>query len=143
EMVHLAFPLVDDTHRWLAEGMATYIEPIGRMRTGIISPERVWSDLVKNLPDGLPKPGDRGLDHTHTWGRTYWGGALFCLLADLQIRTETGGRSSLETALRGALAAGGDVRATWTLDEMLKAADRATGVDALTGLHEPLGPAPA
>src|SRR5207249_11869616 len=135
EMVHLAFPLVDDTHRWLAEGMATYIEPIGRMRTGIISPERVWSDLVKNLPDGLPKPGDRGLNHTHTWGRTYWGGALFCLLADIEIRRRTQGRRGLVDALRGILAAGGNDQTDWSIERALHEGDRAVGVPVLEELY--------
>jgi len=71
------FQLLDNTHRWLGEGLATYIEPLGRIRTGSLTPERVWRDLVLGLPQGEPQPGDQGLDVTHTWGRTYWGGRFF------------------------------------------------------------------
>jgi hypothetical protein len=41
---------------------------------------------------GEPGPGDGGLDDTDSWGRTYWGGALFCLLADVRFRERTGNR---------------------------------------------------
>lgn len=101
EMVHLTFPLVKDKYNWLTEGIATYAEPIGRMRQGIISKERVWLDLVDGLPKGQPRYGDRGLNNTHTWGRTYWGGAIYCLVADIEIRKASKNRYGLEHALRG------------------------------------------
>jgi hypothetical protein len=34
EMVHLAFPSVDEKHHWIEEGIATYVEPIARIRVG-------------------------------------------------------------------------------------------------------------
>jgi hypothetical protein len=67
----------------------------------------VWRDLIEGLPHGLPRAGDRGLDFTPTWGRTYWGGAMYCLLADVEIRKRTGNRHGLQDALRGVLAGGG------------------------------------
>src|SRR6266849_1447581 len=89
EMVHYAFPSVSAEHHWIEEGIATYVEPIARLEAGQIRAVKVWGDLVNGLPFGLPRSGDEGLDHTHTWGRTYWGGAMFCLLADVRIRRET------------------------------------------------------
>src|SRR4029077_9648918 len=67
EMVHFAFPRLDESPQWLEEGLATYVEPIGRVRTGSLTRERVWGDLVHGLPQGLPKAGDQGLDVTHSW----------------------------------------------------------------------------
>ena len=93
EMVHLAFPSVPDEHHWIEEGIATYVEPIARAQVGDLSPEIVWRELVDGLPKGLPAPGDHGLDNTHTWGRTYWGGALFCLMADIEIHRRTNNHS--------------------------------------------------
>jgi hypothetical protein len=55
ELMHLAFPVVSHHKRWLSEGIATYVEPIGRMRIGNLSPEEVWGDLLTNLPKGLPR----------------------------------------------------------------------------------------
>ena len=89
EMTHLALPDVEDSHLWLAEGIAVYVEPVARVQAGDLTAEKIWGDMVRDMPKGLPQAGDRGLDHTPTWGRTYWGGAMFCLLADVEIRKET------------------------------------------------------
>src|SRR6478672_4294271 len=81
EFVHLALPELADEHDWLQEGAATYVEPLARAYAGQLSAERVWAKFVLQMPNGLPGAKDRGLDYTSTWARTYWGGALFCLVA--------------------------------------------------------------
>jgi hypothetical protein len=135
EMVHLAFPSVDEKHHWIEEGIATYVEPIARIRAGYLTADQMWLDLVRDMPQGLPQVGDRGLDHTHTWGRTYWGGALFCLLADIEIRRQTNNAKGLEHALRGILDAGGDIRKEWNLEDALRTGDSAVGVSVLQPLY--------
>src|SRR5581483_1246670 len=72
EMIHLALPNLRERHHWLEEGIATYVEPIARARTGLITAAEAWDGMLDGMPQGLPRPGDHGLDHTHTWGRTYW-----------------------------------------------------------------------
>jgi hypothetical protein len=133
EMLHLGFPSLPRQHIWLAEGIATYVEPIARARAGNLSPEAVWRGLLRGAPHGLPGPADEGLDKTHTWGRTYWGGALFCLLADLEIRERTQNRHSLDDALRAVLDQGGNITARWDIARVLDVGDAATG---LTVLHD-------
>jgi hypothetical protein len=135
EMIHLAFPSVDEKHHWIEEGIATYVEPIARIQAGNLKAEQMWLDLVRDMPQGLPQVGDRGLDHTHTWGRTYWGGALFCLLADVEIRRQTNNGKGLEHALRGILDAGGDIRRELNLEEALRIGDRSVGVNVLEPLY--------
>jgi hypothetical protein len=135
EMVHLAFPSVDENHHWIEEGIATYVEPIARIQAGHLTAERMWLDLVRDMPQGLPQVGDRGLDHTHSWGRTYWGGALFCLLADIEIRRKTNNSRGLQHALRGILDAGGDIRKDWSLEDALSAADHAVGLNVVQPLY--------
>jgi len=139
EMVHLGIPNLPRAHRWLEEGIATYVEPLARARAGTLTVEEVWAGLVKGLPNGLPQARDLGLDRTHTWGRTYWGGALFCFLADLEIRERTRNRRSLDDALRGILAAGGDIAVSWPLERLLSEGDRAAGVPVLKELHARMG----
>jgi len=135
EMVHLAFPSVPRAHHWIEEGLATYVEPLARLEIGEVTPERVWLDLVNGLPNGLPQTGDRGLDLTPTWGRTYWGGALFCLLAELKIRRRTNDAKGLRDALRGILAAGGRMTKRWPLEKALAEGDRALGIEVLMPLY--------
>lgn len=142
EMVHLAVPSVPQRSHWLEEGIATYVEPIARARLGQLSDEKVWADMLDGMPNGLPKPGDRGLDRTPTWGRTYWGGALFCLLADVEIRSRTGNRKGLMDALRGVLTAGGSIEKDESVDAVFAAGDRAIGLPILASLYARMGSAP-
>ena len=90
ELVHMALASLPDSQHWLEEGIATYVEPIARSQAGRLGTERVWADMLGGMWHGEPEAFDRGLDHTHTWGRTYWGGALFCLVADVEIRQADG-----------------------------------------------------
>ena len=136
EMVHLTFPSMADEHHWIEEGIATYVEPIGRIQAGQMEPAEMWRDLVRDMPKGEPRAGDKGLDHTHTWGRTYWGGALYCLRADVEIRRQTQNAKGLEDALRGILDAGGDIREDWELRKALETGDRTTGTHVLMNLYE-------
>jgi hypothetical protein len=142
EMIHLALPSLADRHHWLEEGLATYVEPIARARAGILTPERAWADLVDGLPQGQPEAGDRGLDHTPTWGRTYWGGALFCLRADVAIRQRTDNQRGLEHALRAILAAGGSIDRDWQIERVIEVGDGAVGVPVLRELYEEMGSSP-
>jgi hypothetical protein len=132
ELVHMAFPSLPDDQHWMEEGLATYIEPIARVQTGELTAKRIWHDMLDGMPKGEPQPGDEGLDRTHTWGRTYWGGALFCLVADVQIRVATHNRKGLEDALRGIVTAGGTIDHDWPLSRALDIGDTATGTHVLT-----------
>jgi hypothetical protein len=143
EMVHLAFPSVQRRHHWIEEGLATYVEGIARVQAGRMRADELWAGMVDGMPNGLPKDGDRGLDHTPTWGRTYWGGALFCLLADVGIRDRTGNRKGLQDALRAILAAGGNMETTWPITKAFRLGDAATGVPVLMTLYREMRDAPA
>ncbi len=136
EMVHLAYPDQDHKHHWIEEGLATYIEPLCGVGTGRTTPEELWGVMLEKLPLGLPEPGDQGLDRTHTWGRTYWGGALFCLVADIELRKATDNRKGLRDAMRGLVAAGGRMSWSWPMRKALRVADAATGTTVLWDLYE-------
>jgi hypothetical protein len=139
EMTHLALPDVEDSHLWLAEGIAVYVEPVARVQAGDLTAEKIWGDMVRDMPKGLPQAGDRGLDHTPTWGRTYWGGAMFCLLADVEIRKETNNAKGLQQALRGILDAGGDHEKDWNdwpIKRIFSVGDKATGTTVLADLYK-------
>jgi hypothetical protein len=134
EMIHLAFPSMTRNHHWIEEGISVYVEPIARVQAGQLSAERMWHDVVRDMPQGEPAPGDEGLDHTHTWGRTYWGGAMFCLVADVRIRQQTHNQKGLQDALRGILAAG-NITQDWDIERALTVGDKATGTTVLVDLY--------
>src|SRR5258708_7213346 len=108
EMVHLALPDLEDRYAWLSEGLAVYVEPVARVQAGDLSAKEIWTAMMRDMPKGLPQAGDRGLDNTDTWGRKYWGGAMFALFADVGIRKATGNRLGLQDAMRGIITAGGN-----------------------------------
>ncbi|HVN93135.1 MAG TPA: hypothetical protein VMT38_05545 [Terracidiphilus sp.] len=144
ELTHMAFPDMpsnpdnrwgDSPQHWIEEGLATYVEPIARVMVGDMTANEMWTETVRDMPQGEPQPGDEGLDHTHTWGRTYWGGAMFCQVADVEIREQTQNRFGLQDALRAIVAAGGTIDHDWTLPQALAIGDRATGTHVLTDLY--------
>ncbi|MBC8007217.1 MAG: hypothetical protein H7X76_04125 [Prolixibacteraceae bacterium] len=142
EMVHLAMPDFAQRHAWLEEGLATYVEPIARVQVGQLTEKKIWRDMLQDMPKGLPAAGDQGLDNTHTWGRTYWGGALFYLLADVRIRERTGNRAGLQDALRAIVANGGNVEVSWDVRRTLAMGDRATGTNVLIELYDEMRATP-
>ena len=143
EMVHLALPRVPRAQRWLHEGAATYIEAVARARAGLLDPDDVWKSWVRQMPLGQPRDGDRGLDHTPTWGRTYWGGALFFLQGDLRLRQRGAPGRGLQQALQGVLAAGGDYRVVWDAQRILATADAALGQTTLSEMYARMKDEPA
>ncbi len=142
EMTHLALPDTGEEHAWLSEGLATYVEGVARVQAGNRSEMDVWAEELRSMPRGLPQDGDRGLDHTHTWGRTYWGGAMFCLLADVDIRRRTHNRYGLQEALRAVLRASGGLAADWPIERVLRTGDAAVGTTSLADLYTRMKDAP-
>lgn len=143
EMIHLAFPSMEDDQHWIEEGISTYVEPVARAREGGMTVKEVWQTFVRDMPKGQPQPGDQGLDNTHTWGRTYWGGALFCLLADVRIHERTKNRKGLDDALRGINHGGGNINEDWNIERTLALGDKATGTTVLRDLYQAMRDKPA
>jgi hypothetical protein len=135
EMIHLALPDTGEQHAWLSEGIATYVEGVARVQAGNRSEADVWAEELRAMPRGLPQADDRGMDHTHTWGRTYWGGAMFCLLADVKIHQRSANRQGLQEALRAILAQSGGLAADWPIEKVLRSGDAATGTTVLEELY--------
>ena len=100
ELIHLSFPQGPEAAS-LGRGGPGRLRRVGFAGTG--GRRRADGDVAAFLRRHAERPsgqGDRGLDFTPTWGRTYWGGALFYLLADIDIIRRTGGEKSLQDALR-------------------------------------------
>lgn len=142
EMLHATFPDLTDEHRWMQEGLSTYLEKVVRVRADNITEENMWSRLSASMHHGRPRAGDRGLARTHTWGRTYWGGALFWMMADIELRTQTHNRASLDTALLHIASTGANARQMWEPAQVCEACDRGTGTSTLSQLYERMAMAP-
>lgn len=142
EMTHLALPDLGDRGNWLSEGLAVYIEGIAREQSGNRSAEDVFAEQMQQMPKGMPQPGDEGLDRTHSWGRTYWGGAMFCFLADVEIHRRTHDRFGLQDAMRAVARKSGGLAADWPISRVLSTADEATGTTVLQDLYAQMAERP-
>jgi hypothetical protein len=135
EMTHLALPDVGDEQNWFSEGLAVYVEGISREQAGNRSQQDIFLEQMRQMPRGMPQPGDEGLDHTHTWARTYWGGAMFCFLADVKIHQQTHNRMGLQDAMRAVAKASGGLGTDWPITRVFATADEATGTHVLAELY--------
>jgi hypothetical protein len=135
EMTHLAVPDMGESQNWFSEGLAVYVEGIARVQAGNRSQEDVFTEQLRQMPRGMPQPGDQGLDHTHTWARTYWGGDMFCFLADVEIHRRTGNRLGLQDAMRAVARASGGLAADWPINRVFAVADEATGTRVLAQMY--------
>lgn len=142
EMIHLAVPELPPSQHWFEEGVATYLEPFTRARGGKRSAEEVWRELTRDYPQGQPREGEGGIDDTRTWARTYYGGALFCLVADVGIARATQGRKSLRDAFKGTVARGHSILEGSNLEHFARQLDRAVGVDVVAPLYAQWAHAP-
>ncbi|WP_422000859.1 hypothetical protein [Reyranella sp.] len=135
ELIHTGMPFIRDARgrgTWFMEGAATYVEPIIRARAGWKTEEEVWHEWIANMPRGV---GAFSVGLAQAQGaQNYWGGAIFMLLADLDLRRATDGRMGLEDCLAGALASGLDGPRRVGLGEYAAACDRATGTRVMTEL---------
>ena len=137
ELFHLGFPTFRGEGRWLGEGLATYYEPILRARAGWTTEPEVYRQFARNMPRGMPARGSSGgLAQRDDLDSIYWGGALFCLAADVRIREETRGKHSLDDVVRAALARGGDATKVWTVAEVVRLGDQVTGTTVLSEMYD-------
>lgn len=135
EMVHCALPDLPRRALWLQEGNATYVEPIARAMVGQLAVTEVWRQALVGMRKGLPQVGDAGLDGTRVWGRLYWGGAIFWLLAEIAIYRDTRGARSLRDVLRHINRSSGGNAAIWEPEQLVAVGDRAIGGSTLGRLY--------
>jgi predicted metalloprotease with PDZ domain len=137
ELFHLGCPSFVGEGRWLEEGLATYYEPILRERAGWLTEEDLWSHFMREMPRGLRSVGDPPrLEDRDDIDSTYWGGALFALLADVRIRMATGNARSLDDVVRAVLARAGDATHAARVADFFRVGDEATGTHELTAVYE-------
>ena len=139
EMIHLSLPHLSSNHSWMHEGLAVYVESIARVQAGHLTERQIWSDFIKAMPQGLLPDENKGLDHSPGWGATYWGGALFYLLADIEIRKKTNNRFGLQQALQQINRKGGDYMVSWTPEKIFSVADEVSGQSILQTLYHHYG----
>jgi hypothetical protein len=125
ELFHIGVPSFYREGKWFDEGLATYFEPIIRVRAGLYDAASAWRDFALEMPRALPALTRDGLEHVRNYTGLYWGGAIYCLSADIAARTQSQGQLGLEDGVRRVFSLGGHAWDVWSLDKTLRTADGA------------------
>jgi len=130
ELFHLGVPSFYGEGKWLDEGLATYYEPIIRVRAGLYTEAQMWDELERSLPQGMPAYTQLGLEQASDFRGIYWGGAIACLVADVEARKRNVTRG-LEVGLIALRKAGGNASEVWSLKDAIASIDDALGEPTL------------
>lgn len=133
EFSHFLHPATDPGATWLTEGLATYYQEVLRARSGALSEEALWAELLEGFARGREQAGAWGLQaesdamaRTHRYQRVYWTGAAVCFLADVELRRQTRGALSLDALVRALHARATDPTRVWPLRDLTGLFDEAS-----------------
>ena len=141
ELSHLWLPRPNGQGRWLAEGIATYLQEVLRARCGLQSADVSWARVRDGLERGrrsgtgrVLSNESRHMNRTGAYYRVYWAGTAFALEADLRLRRESGGRMTLLRALALAQPRLSTFRELVSADQVLAVLDEVAGSSFLATL---------
>ena len=99
-----------NTNSWFSEGFTEYYSNIALVRTGLITEKEYLQKLAYQFArlytsqsvtkNGQPNLMEAGNDKVVNWHLIYGGGASIAFMLDVEIRTRTNGRQSLDDFMR-------------------------------------------
>jgi hypothetical protein len=104
EFSHLLHPFVQREDAWLSEGLATYLQEVLRVRAGMLRADDAWRRLYEGAALGRDADGSlssetQRMQYAGNYRTVYWAGAAIALMVDVELRKQSQGRESLDTAL--------------------------------------------
>jgi hypothetical protein len=109
ELAHLLIPYRGWGGTWFSEGLATYYQGFMQARSGILTEQQAWQSLYDGFMRGRAETQFDGralrdvsaaMREDGGFMRVYWSGAWYFLAIDIRLRQQSGGRHTLDTALR-------------------------------------------
>ena len=143
ELAHLLIPYQGWGDAWFSEGLASYYQNLLQARSGIISEQQMWQRLYEGFMRGRADSSFDGdaletvsasLRHKGGFMRVYWSGAWYFLAADLALRSQSGGRLSLDRALEKLNSCCAEQ--SLSVATMVHVLDDLNGVDIFVRLYE-------
>ncbi len=135
EFAHLLIPFPGNDDIWFTEGFASYYQYLLQSRAGVISEREAWQELLDGFRRGETDRNGRNRSlrslSPNMWQeraqkRVYWTGAAFFLRVDTRLRTESGGRHSLDSALAEFHECCMESRRRWNAQELVEALGEAS-----------------
>ena len=134
EMSHLFLPFIDARDAWLYEGVPTYLQNVLMARGGATSVEEGWQRMQAGFQRGARTAPDMNLARANErvgyngiYLRVYWAGAAMMLAGDLQLRSQSGGVQSLDSALERLARCCASQAQRWSGQEIISRLDELTG----------------
>ena len=128
EFAHTLLPFVGA--QWVSEGFSGYYQNVLLARGGIYSEQQAWQHLVNSFgraADVKNPPSPNETSDRPFWEvrmLLYWSGAALALMADAEIRFETGNAGSLDSVLATLAKCCLPSGHTWTSRELFIALDQ-------------------
>jgi hypothetical protein len=144
ELSHLLLPYVRSQDAWLSEGLASYYQGIVRARSGIIPPKEAWQRMHSSFKRArdwsargatLAQATER-MFRDGGYMRVYWSGAAMLLMADVRLRSQSGGRQSLDTVLEAFGRCCLDPDVEWTARKVFDRFDEISGTTVFRELYD-------
>lgn len=132
ELLHHGMPFIREP--WMGEGFVTYYTDLLMGRAGKRDEVAAWEHLADGFARG--NRGGRGfslqdtsarMHEIYAYARVYWGGAAVAFLIDVALREDSGGKVTMDDAMRQLRTCCGDADKRW------KAADLLTHLDTWYG----------
>jgi predicted metalloprotease with PDZ domain len=140
EFSHLLLPHVSTRDRWLSEGLASYYQNVLRARHGILTGQQAWQLLHDGFKRGQRNTNGGTLAEAARSGRgstmrVYWSGAALMLMADTELRAQTDGQLSLDSALARLQDCCMSNDRSWRARDLMAQLDRLTGREVFSSLY--------
>lgn len=129
EFSHMMVPYLHSEYRWISEGLAQYYQNVLLTRAGAYEEQEAWQKIYAGLergrqsrPELSPNAAASGSVRSARM-KVYWSGAALALMADVNLREQSGGEESLDTVLRDFQACCLPSRVAWTGPEFFQKLD--------------------
>jgi hypothetical protein len=105
EFSHLLLPRISYKQRWISEGFASYYQNVLMARSGHYTTEQALRKLSEGFARGRASRPELSPNEAAQEGvskaryKIYWSGAAIALLADVELRQQSGGKESLDVVL--------------------------------------------
>jgi hypothetical protein len=145
ELSHLFLPFVNRRDAWFSEGLATYYQNLLRARTGQYTEQQAWQKMLEGFQRGIKqtngsqytlKEATRRMHRDRAYMRVYWSGTAIMFIGDMQLREQTNGKHSLDSALRHIKKCCLNSYRSWTALELMQKLDNVTGEKIFVPLHK-------
>ncbi len=141
EFSHMLIPYISTRDRWLSEGLASYYQNVLRARDGRLSETQAWQKLYEGFKRGENNTYGGSLAQATRNGRrstmrVYWSGAALMLMADIQLRHQSDGLQSLDTALNALSNCCMENGKIWRARDMFAQLDRLTRTEIFMEIYQ-------